>query len=60
MKRQENAMHIMVRAKRNGAEEWLPLEQASELMGIAADEIDWALEEFGECECDDYIALQPE
>ncbi|MBA8843536.1 hypothetical protein SD208_08445 [Ochrobactrum sp. BD67] len=53
-------MHIMVRDKRNGAEEWLPLEQASELMGIAADEIDWALEEFGECECDDYIALQPE
>lgn len=53
-------MHIMVRDKRNGAEEWIPLEQAAELMRIAADEIDGALEEFGECEGGDYVALQPE
>ncbi|WP_169717417.1 hypothetical protein [Brucella thiophenivorans] len=50
----------MVRDKRNGAEEWITLEQASELLGIAADEIDEALEEFGECEGGYYIALQPE
>ena len=53
-------MHIMVRDKRNSVEEWIPLEQAAELMGIAADEIDGALEEFGECEGRDYMALQPE
>lgn len=53
-------MHIMVRDKRNGAEDWIPLEQAAELMGMAADEIDAALEEFGECESGEYIALQPE
>ncbi|MFT4167180.1 MAG: hypothetical protein QM650_18230 [Microlunatus sp.] len=53
-------MHIMVRDKRSGAEEWIPLEQVAELMGMAADEIDAALEEFGECESGDYIALQPE
>ncbi|GGA91205.1 hypothetical protein GCM10011491_19010 [Brucella endophytica] len=53
-------MHILVRDKRNGVEEWFPLEQAAVLMGIAADEIDCRLEELGECECADYIALQPE
>ncbi|HWT61382.1 MAG TPA: hypothetical protein VN150_02245 [Ochrobactrum sp.] len=53
-------MHIMVRDKRNGVVEWIPLEQVAELMGIAVDEIDAALEEFGECEGGNYIALQPE
>jgi len=53
-------MHILVKDKRTGSEVWLPLEQAAELMNLAADEIEWALEEFGECESEDYIALQPE
>lgn len=53
-------MHIMVRHKRTGAEEWIPLEKAAELMGLAADEIEWALEEFGEIEVGDYIALDQE
>lgn len=50
-------MHILLKCKRNGAEEWIKLEQAAELMGIANDEIEWVLEEFGECESADYIAL---
>lgn len=50
-------MHIMVKDKRTGSEEWLPLQQAAELMGLAADEIEWALEEFGECESVDHVAL---
>ncbi len=33
-------MHIMVRDKRTGTGEWLPLEKAAELMGPAADEIE--------------------
>jgi hypothetical protein len=50
-------MHIMVRDKHTGSEEWLPLERAAELMGLAADEIEWAMEEFDECESVDHIAL---
>ncbi len=53
-------MHILVRDKRTGVEEWIPLEQAAKLMGLPADEIEWALEEHGECETTDHIALQPE
>lgn len=56
----DDPMHIMVRDKRNGTEEWLPLEQAAELMSLAADEIEWALEEFGECESEDHIAIEPD
>ncbi|WP_165900035.1 hypothetical protein [Borborobacter arsenicus] len=53
-------MHILVRDKRTGAEDWIPLETAADLMGVAADEIEWALEEFGECESANHIALDPE
>ncbi|MCO5158542.1 MAG: hypothetical protein M9945_17645 [Aquamicrobium sp.] len=53
-------MHIMVRHKRTGAEEWIPLEKAAELLGLPADEIEAALEEFGECECEDHIAIEPD
>jgi hypothetical protein len=53
-------MHILVRDKQSGAEEWIQLNIAERLMGIAADEIEWALQEYGECETDDYLALEPE
>lgn len=53
-------MHIMIRDKRTGAEEWLPLEQAAELMGLNPEDIEWALEEFGECESEHHIAIEPE
>jgi len=53
-------MHILVRDKRTGVEETITLEQAAELMGLAADEIEWALEEFGECESEDHIATHPD
>jgi len=53
-------MHILVRDKRTGVEQTITLEQAAELMGLAADEIEWALEEFGECESVDHIATQPD
>jgi hypothetical protein len=53
-------MHILVRDKTTGAEDWIPLEAAADLMGIAADEIEWALEEFGECEAANHVALDPE
>jgi len=53
-------MHILVRDKRTGVEEWITLEQAAALIGLPADEIEWALEEHGECESVDHIALQPE
>ena len=53
-------MHILVRDKQGGKEEWIPLETAERLLGIAADEIEWALQEFGECETEHYIALDPE
>ena len=53
-------MHILVRDKRTGIEETLTLDQAAELMGLAAEEIEWALEEFGECESEDHIATQPD
>lgn len=43
-----------------GSEEWLPSERAAELMGLAADEIGWALEECGECESEDHIATDPD
>jgi hypothetical protein len=54
---QEAVMHVMVRDKRTGTEQWLPLEQVAELMELDATEIEWALEEFGEYESVDHIAL---
>lgn len=53
-------MHILVKDKRTGVEEWMPLEKAAELMNLNAEEIEWALEEFGECESVDHIATEPE
>ena len=53
-------MHILVRDKRTGAEDWLPIELAARLMGVVAEDIEAALEEFGEIESGDYIALEPE
>ena len=53
-------MHIMLRDKRTGAEEWMPLEQVAKLMSLTADEIEWALEERGEIETGDYVALDQE
>ena len=53
-------MHILVKDKRTGIEQTIKLEDAAKLMGLAADEIEWALEEFGECESEDYLATQPD
>jgi hypothetical protein len=53
-------MHIMIKDKRTGIEEWMQLDRAAELMGLAAEEIEWALEEFGECESEDHIATEPD
>lgn len=53
-------MHILVRDKRTGSEDWMPLEAAAEVMELDATEIEWALEEFGECESVDHIAIEPE
>ena len=53
-------MHILVRDKRTGKEEWVTLEKAAALMGLDAHEIEWALEEFGECESEDHIATEPD
>ncbi|MBN9673452.1 hypothetical protein [Roseibium aggregatum] len=50
-------MQVLVRDKGTGNEEWLPLEKAAELMRLAADELEWAFEEFGQCECEDHIAV---
>jgi hypothetical protein len=50
----------MVRDKRTDAEEWILLGETAKLMGLPADEIEWALEEFGEIETGDYIALDQE
>lgn len=53
-------MHVMIRENDTGAEEWLPLEQAARLMGLAPDDIEWALEEFGEVEAGGYTAIEPD
>lgn len=53
-------MHIMVRDKRTGKEEWLSIEQVAVLMGLDADEIENALETFGQYETEQYIALDQE
>ncbi|MBZ9675253.1 hypothetical protein [Mesorhizobium sp. ES1-1] len=53
-------MHILIRDKQTGSEEWIPLESAALIMGLDAAEIEWALEEFGECESVDHIAIEPE
>lgn len=50
-------MHILLKCKRTGTEEWLPLERVAELMGIAADELEAALEEHGELERRNWIAV---
>jgi hypothetical protein len=38
-------MHILVQDKRTGIEQTIKLDDAAKLMGLAADEIEWALEE---------------
>lgn len=53
-------MHILIKDKRTGGEEWMPLERAAEIMQLDSAEIEWALEEFGECESVDHIALDPD
>ena len=53
-------IHILVRDKRTGVEQTIKLEEAAELMCIDPDEIEWALEEFGECESENHIATQPD
>ncbi|MCK7612354.1 hypothetical protein [Roseibium sediminicola] len=50
-------MKVLVRDKRTNKEKWLPLEKAAELMRLAAEELEWAFEEFGQCECEDHIAV---
>jgi hypothetical protein len=51
-------MHIMVRDKRTGGEEWIRLEQASKLLGLPADELEAALEDYGELERQNWVALE--
>ncbi|MCS0496867.1 hypothetical protein NVS89_17345 [Ancylobacter sp. MQZ15Z-1] len=53
-------MHIMVTDKRTGDVEWFPLEQVAVMMELDPEDIEWALEEFGECEVEDYLATQPD
>ena len=53
-------MHILVRDKETGAKVWMPIETAARLMEMEPDEIEGALEEFGECETQHYIAIAPE
>jgi hypothetical protein len=53
----EIEMHILVRDKLTGEEDWIRLEQAAELMGVPTDELEGMLEEHGECESADYVAL---
>lgn len=53
-------MKILITDKRSGSEEWLTMARAAELMDLNAEEIEWALEEFGECESTDHIATQPD
>lgn len=53
-------MHILVKDKRTGTEEWITLDKAAEVMELNAEEIEWALEEYGECESVDHIATQPD
>jgi hypothetical protein len=47
----------MVRDKRTGAEDWIPLERAAELLGMPADELEGTLAEYGEYKSADYVAL---
>ena len=53
-------MQILLRDKRTGTEEWVPLEQATKIMDLEPGEIEWMLGEFGECETDGYIAIHCE
>jgi len=53
-------MQVLLRYKRTGTEEWVPLERAAELMNLEPDEIEWMLAEFGECETDHHIAIHYE
>jgi predicted HTH domain antitoxin len=50
-------MHVMVRDKRTGAEDWISLERAAELLRMPPDELEGMLAEYGECESADYVAL---
>jgi len=51
-------MHVMVRDRRTGEEDWILLEKAAELLGLPADELEAALEQHGEVEGRNWIALE--
>lgn len=53
-------MQVLLRDKRTGVEEWVTLEQAAGLMHLEPGEIEWMLDEFGECESDLHIAIHYE
>ena len=50
-------MMVLLRDKRTGTEQWVPLDDAAEAMNLDPNEIEWALDEFGECESDNHIAI---
>lgn len=50
-------MRVLVKDKRTRKEKWIPLKKAADLMQLTEDEIEWAFEEFGQCECEDHIAV---
>lgn len=51
-------MHVMVRDKHTDEEDWILLELAAELLDLPADELEAALEEHGEVERRNWIALE--
>lgn len=51
-------MYVLVRDKSTGEEDWILLEEAAKLIGLPADELEAALEEHGEVERRNWIALE--
>lgn len=49
-------MRVLVKDKQTQSEEWVSLAKAAELLLLTEDEIEWAFEEYGQCECEDHIA----
>ncbi len=50
---------VVVKDLRTGVEAKMPIERAAELMQLDVEDIEWALEEFGECETDAHLCHDP-
>jgi hypothetical protein len=55
----EECPMVVLTDKRTGVAVTMPIERAAELMQLDVVDIEWAIEEYGECETDAHLCRDP-